>query len=185
MIFDAIDVDGDGTLSSKEFISGMFLFHSGTDDEKLQFLFNAFDSDGSGYLTITEVQEMLWESAIKSQSLLANLFTSTKGEGRDEKKEKKKRRRTVEANLRPKVNAEAQRLFEELDTNGDKKISFLEWMRGSRTNKIMKNWLAAISANGPSVKVQDDHAPAVDEDHLFVLDISTSGSSVLSPQESL
>ncbi len=53
-LFDVLDVDGNGTLSLSEFVTGMFVFAEGTDEEKLTLLFHAFDANASGAISYKE-----------------------------------------------------------------------------------------------------------------------------------
>eukprot|EP01100_Stratorugosa_tubuloviscum_P015110 TRINITY_DN848_c0_g4_i1.p1 TRINITY_DN848_c0_g4~~TRINITY_DN848_c0_g4_i1.p1 ORF type:complete len:669 (-),score=227.56 TRINITY_DN848_c0_g4_i1:41-2047(-) len=59
IFFKSFDSNGDGTIDFREFICGLHILAAGAVDCKLQFLFNCFDLDGSGFLDKEEIWQML------------------------------------------------------------------------------------------------------------------------------
>ena len=58
-LFEYLDVDKSGYLSIREFINGLEIVVNGTDQEKMEFLFNVFDVDGDGRLDYGELRMLL------------------------------------------------------------------------------------------------------------------------------
>jgi hypothetical protein len=58
-IFYYLDKDKSGTLSLHEFINGLEVVVNGTQEEKMEFLFKAFDIDNDGTLDYNELRMML------------------------------------------------------------------------------------------------------------------------------
>eukprot|EP01087_Luapelamoeba_hula_P016746 TRINITY_DN5176_c0_g1_i1.p2 TRINITY_DN5176_c0_g1~~TRINITY_DN5176_c0_g1_i1.p2 ORF type:complete len:209 (+),score=66.26 TRINITY_DN5176_c0_g1_i1:139-765(+) len=59
-IFLAIDTDGSGTVSFDEMIVWLAVFsNSGSEEDKLRYMFKAFDNDGNGVLEQAEVNRLL------------------------------------------------------------------------------------------------------------------------------
>ena len=55
-IFRSFDHNNDGVISFVELMTSLSLMSVGTRDEKLEWLFNVYDYDGNGRITIDEVK---------------------------------------------------------------------------------------------------------------------------------
>lgn len=58
-LFAFLDKDKSGYLSLREFINGLEVVVNGTQEEKMEFLFNVFDVDGNGRIDYNELKMML------------------------------------------------------------------------------------------------------------------------------
>jgi Ca2+-binding EF-hand superfamily protein len=58
-LFDAFDVNHDGTVSNRELMSGLAIMTQGDRTAKLQAAFAAYDTDGNGTVTLDEMTTML------------------------------------------------------------------------------------------------------------------------------
>ena len=97
--FSAFDDDKNGRLNFREFVIGMSTVHKGSPIERLQFMFKAYDTDGSGFLTPDEVIN-IYRASLLSQG------------------------KPVEPQ---KLRAMVHAAFEKIDANKDGKLSFREF----------------------------------------------------------
>ncbi len=58
-LFDYLDKNKTGTLNLHEFINGLEVVVNGNTEEKIQFLFHVFDTDGDGVISFDEMRMML------------------------------------------------------------------------------------------------------------------------------
>lgn len=61
-IFRMYDVDGNGRMEFREYVSGLSVSMDGTVEEKLQSCFRLYDKDRSGYITLKELTDILFVS---------------------------------------------------------------------------------------------------------------------------
>ena len=59
MIFKRVDSNSDGTISVTEFAIAIFFLTKAPVEEKLKHIFKLLDFDGSGFLSITEVMQII------------------------------------------------------------------------------------------------------------------------------
>lgn len=59
LTFKQYDKDNSGTIDFKEFMMTLSVASRGTPDEKLLWAFHLYDKDGNGYLTESEIREVL------------------------------------------------------------------------------------------------------------------------------
>ena len=57
-IFRSFDHNGDGFISFRELMISLSLSTAGTKEEKLQWLFDVYDFDGNGKITLNEVRDL-------------------------------------------------------------------------------------------------------------------------------
>jgi len=69
--FKAFDVNGNGSLSYKEYISAAAVVDKGSRDEKIALLFSVWDEDGDGCLTRDELRNI---AAIYASPSMADKF---------------------------------------------------------------------------------------------------------------
>jgi len=115
-LFEMLDLNKDGVVDLQEFISGLSFLCKGTVEEKLELSFKAYDLDGNGYITKSELGTMFkhaWIAGFKA------LCTTT---GNEELSMEDLHQFAEEM-----ANLFADNAFETLDTNGDGKLSFEEF----------------------------------------------------------
>lgn len=59
-IFDAYDIEKNGVISFKEFMTTMSVSAKGTVDEKIEWAFGMYDKNGDGILSRQEVTDIIW-----------------------------------------------------------------------------------------------------------------------------
>lgn len=57
-LFEIFDVNGDAKVDMKEFITGLAMLCKGSNEEKIELTFQAYDLDNSGFITKDEMVEM-------------------------------------------------------------------------------------------------------------------------------
>lgn len=62
-----MDIDGSGTIVFTEFCAVAIDFRQGNQDDVLWAIFRAFDIDGTGKISISELQEMPQKSFAREQ----------------------------------------------------------------------------------------------------------------------
>jgi len=62
-VFEALDLDHDGKINFREFVMVTHILSGGSDEEKIDYLFNLYDKDNKGKLTPVEVAELVSSSA--------------------------------------------------------------------------------------------------------------------------
>lgn len=58
-VFRTYDRDRNGRIDFREFLNSLHIQKSGTLEEKLTWLFKMYDIDGTDYISMDELQEML------------------------------------------------------------------------------------------------------------------------------
>lgn len=58
-VFNRYDIDGNGSIDFKEFMTSMSVVSRGTSEEKLLWVFKIYDADDDGYLVEKEIVEVL------------------------------------------------------------------------------------------------------------------------------
>merc|ERR1712072_1634377 len=53
--FNALDVNGDGSIDFREFLAGMIILSRGSDEDRMRLMFQSYDLDKSGSLSRDEV----------------------------------------------------------------------------------------------------------------------------------
>eukprot|EP00005_Dracoamoeba_jomungandri_P001938 CAMPEP_0174261552 /NCGR_PEP_ID=MMETSP0439-20130205/11494_1 /TAXON_ID=0 /ORGANISM="Stereomyxa ramosa, Strain Chinc5" /LENGTH=1028 /DNA_ID=CAMNT_0015346041 /DNA_START=22 /DNA_END=3108 /DNA_ORIENTATION=- len=109
--FSAFDVNKDGKINFREFVTGLSVVQKGTMEERLKFLFNAYDVDGSGTLTIDEVYNIFKSSLASS------------GQKVDEKE----------------LQQIVQDCFAQIDTNNDGELDYEEFKKAVQNQTLMIN----------------------------------------------
>merc|ERR1719316_100260 len=66
-IFRLFDMDGNGTVSLKEFIVVLSKYTSSSKTEKLKFAFMMFDEDGSGFIDRGELKKIMQANFVSEQ----------------------------------------------------------------------------------------------------------------------
>ena len=98
-----------------EFITTLNITSNGTIDQKLSWAFNLYDIDNNGYISKDELSEIV--SAIYE-------MIGSKNNGTDKGSEKI-----------------VDRIFEEMDSNGDGVLSLSEFLEGGKTQSYLTNML--------------------------------------------
>mmetsp|Transcript_9559 Transcript_9559/g.11810 ORF Transcript_9559/g.11810 Transcript_9559/m.11810 type:complete len:190 (-) Transcript_9559:2-571(-) len=74
-LFTLLDINEDGVVDFKEFISGFALLCKGSVEDKIKVSFNAYDKDGDGTISKDELAEMFkyaWMSGFKAMKSLSS-----------------------------------------------------------------------------------------------------------------
>lgn len=58
-MFELVDKDQNGSISFREFLDLMVIFHHGSAEDKLEFIFNIYDTERDGRMTISEFTTMI------------------------------------------------------------------------------------------------------------------------------
>ena len=58
-LFAVMDLDDDGYLNSKEFLSGLLRFYCSDFDQKMKFVFEIYDFDTDGYITKSDISTII------------------------------------------------------------------------------------------------------------------------------
>ncbi|EAL70283.1 hypothetical protein ACTFIW_003916 [Dictyostelium discoideum] len=114
-LFDLLDTNKDNTVDLQEFISGLSILCKGTAEEKLELSFKAYDIDGNGYITKSELSQMFqqaWISGFKALSYQTNEEVN-----KDD----------LNNFSEEMAQIFADGAFSSLDVNGDGKLSFNEF----------------------------------------------------------
>mmetsp|Transcript_11553 Transcript_11553/g.29129 ORF Transcript_11553/g.29129 Transcript_11553/m.29129 type:complete len:201 (-) Transcript_11553:74-676(-) len=70
-LFDAFDVDGNGTVDFKELATGLSILLMGTEQEKITFAFRLLDANGDGDISLEEIL-LYFKAYIQSRHKLTN-----------------------------------------------------------------------------------------------------------------
>lgn len=110
-LFRTFDFNNDGQINFKEFVCGISVATRGTPDEKLTWTFNVYDVNHDGTITLDEVGEIM------------KAIYAVNGVSETEQEEFGKK------------------AFQELDMNGDGKITVAEFLKGVKLNKRLVEML--------------------------------------------
>ncbi|KAL3847653.1 hypothetical protein ACJMK2_018554 [Sinanodonta woodiana] len=114
-VFRTFDVNGNGMVDFKEFILGLCISGSTDFETKLKWAFKMYDINGDGLITKDEMQQI-----IKAIYKMTNCTTSDRMAHPEQL---------------------AGDLFESIDTNHDKSITWEEFIRGASEQPIIVNLL--------------------------------------------
>ncbi|XP_052788073.1 neuronal calcium sensor 1-like [Mya arenaria] len=109
-VFNIFDTNKDGHISFKEFICALSITSRGTLDEKLDWAFSLYDVDSDGFITRTEMIEII--DAI--YNMVGNLMDLPNDENTPEKR--------------------ANKIFQQMDMNNDDMLSKDEFREGSKSD---------------------------------------------------
>jgi len=113
--FFSFDMDGSGTVEFPELATSLSVIGKGNPEEKLMFMFDAFDTDRSGFLDRTEVVAVVGQMRTVAEAL-----------GRDPRK------------IEPFVEG----VLRKADADGSGEISREEWIRAGQTTPSLLTLLA-------------------------------------------
>lgn len=122
-MFDLFDIDHNGVIDMMELMYGLSALCAGSDDEKLQTVFDGLDENGDGYLSLEELHGFLLSVFRVVLSPAAIHKMNSMGV-------------TVES-IEELASSTAEECFSEADLNRDGKVSVSEfkiWFRGSSDN---------------------------------------------------
>ncbi|KAI8517097.1 PREDICTED: neurocalcin homolog [Branchiostoma belcheri] len=122
-IFRTFDRDGSGTIDFREFMCGMNVLMRGSITERLKWAFYMYDLDGSGSISTNELLDVL--------KLMYEIRYPEYGLEELEKTE-------------PQLQMLAERIFQELDEDGNGVLQMKEFVEGIR----MKPYLLSLDVEG-------------------------------------
>ncbi|XP_045158034.2 neurocalcin-delta B-like [Mercenaria mercenaria] len=128
-IFDAFDEDGNGTVDFEEFLIGLSITEMSANTDKvskmkrIRWAFNVYDKDRSGTIDKREMRQIV--KAVADVSVLPE--------------------EALENNESPKKFAD--RLFKEIDVNGDGEITFEEFEAAAERNTALIEMLLPVPEN--------------------------------------
>ncbi|OAD79299.1 hypothetical protein PHYBLDRAFT_157210 [Phycomyces blakesleeanus NRRL 1555(-)] len=112
-LYAAFDVNNNQSLDFGEFVDGLSVFMKGTADEKMALSFKLYDIDHDGYLTRSELERVMLQ--------LSHTFS--------------------EEDQASEIQQSISRMFDDLDVDGDGKLSFEEYKLSSLKEPMIVDFL--------------------------------------------
>eukprot|EP01127_Copromyxa_protea_P010717 TRINITY_DN2637_c0_g1_i2.p1 TRINITY_DN2637_c0_g1~~TRINITY_DN2637_c0_g1_i2.p1 ORF type:complete len:500 (-),score=89.21 TRINITY_DN2637_c0_g1_i2:48-1547(-) len=142
-MFDAYDTDGNGEVNFVEFLNGLVLVSDSSLKEKAQFIFNSWDHDKDGYLTINEIREAYGKALEGAWRVLDNKLAKDLGANKWNWNgilfSLTQALISAVAHDKDVIEVHVDALMELLDDNKDGRISLEEWLRHSADIPIFKH----------------------------------------------
>jgi len=153
LIFNILDADKNGKVDAEEFIHGVTVFSSGSDEEKARMLFKVIDKDKSGKISKSEFRAYVSKTVQVSKNVF-NKKKEEEGLNLALRMGLKMAMKIGEGKIIDQVTEEAF----EADTDGDGQISLEEWVAAATSgrNSAIESFL------NPGQQVSDG-VDAIDE----------------------
>ncbi|KAJ2958409.1 hypothetical protein NQZ79_g6017 [Umbelopsis isabellina] len=118
-LYAAFDVENSKHIGFREFVDGLSVFMKGTPEEKLELSFKLYDMDHDGYLTQAELERVMTQLSV----------TFSKEDQTNE------------------IRELITRMFEDVDVNGDGKLSLHEYKLSAMKEPLIVDFLEQFLAN--------------------------------------
>jgi neuronal calcium sensor len=157
-LFELLDKDNSGTIDVSEFLSGMAVVVRGSTEEKLWLTFRAYDLDGDGYISQSELVTLFKQAWLNG---LNTLMASEEMQGDETTDEAERDIDEFSTELAEKF---AKQAFLRLDKNQDGKLSFDEFKEFAAQDPKITTTLNGFQKETriTLMAVQDGEKPAAD-----------------------
>lgn len=138
-LFDLFDKNKDGVIDIKEFIAGFSVLCRGTEEEKMDLTFKAFDQDDSGFITQEELLHMYLSTYhCLMLSMRATLTPPEFAENEEANKWQDKIIAALEEKFEERMKVVSKAIVNRLDENEDGRLSREEFKRFVHANPFVK-----------------------------------------------
>ena len=159
-LFDCFDTNNDGLLDASEFFLGLSRLCKGTDEDRIDLSFLAFDRDRNGYVTREDLKEMYISTYC---ALMRALRTSITPPEFADNPEANKFQDELISNLQEKfvniMEGVSKNIMREMDLDEDGKLTKEEFREFILANPFVKaSYQLKFTRDGGQPAYQDDGA---------------------------